>query len=132
MKDLDLFQIALGLDEKWFVVKSEFDPKAKRLDIYLDFKPGEVFPCPECGLESKVHDTDEKTWRHLNFFQHEAYIHARVPRVRCPKHGVKLIEIPWARKHSGFTILFYPWPMPCPSIPSRNLWGRLTNGCGGS
>jgi len=106
MKDLDLFQIALGLDEKWFVVKSEFDPKAKRLDIYLDFKPGEVFPCPECGLESKVHDTDEKTWRHLNFFQHEAYIHARVPRVRCPKHGVKLIEIPWARKHSGFTILF--------------------------
>jgi len=33
MKDLDLFQIALNLDENWFVVKSEFDPKAKRLDI---------------------------------------------------------------------------------------------------
>jgi transposase len=106
MKDLDLFQMALGLDEKWFVVKSEFNPKDKRLDIYLDFKAGEVFPCPECSLESKVHDTEEKTWRHLNFFQHEVYLHARVPRVRCPEHGVKMIEIPWARKQSGFTLLF--------------------------
>ncbi len=29
------------------------------------------------------------TWRHLNFFQHQAYLNARVPRVRCNICGVK-------------------------------------------
>jgi transposase len=46
------------------------------------------------------------TWRHLNFFQHEAYLHARVPRVRCDKCGIKTVNVPWARPGSGFTLLF--------------------------
>jgi transposase len=41
-----------------------------------------------------------------NFFQHEAYIHARVPRIDCKAHGVHMIDVPWARKGSGFTLLF--------------------------
>ena len=32
MKDLDLFQMALGLDDKWIVSKSEFKPAEKRLE----------------------------------------------------------------------------------------------------
>lgn len=106
MKDLDLFQMALGLDDHWFVSKSDFNPKEKRLDIYLDFQPGTSFPCPICAYESKAYDTEEKTWRHLNFFQHEAYLHARVPRIKCNGHGVKTIVVPWARPNSGFTLLF--------------------------
>ncbi|MEF3169454.1 MAG: transposase family protein [Deltaproteobacteria bacterium] len=46
------------------------------------------------------------TWRHLNFFQHHCYITAKVPRVRCEGHGIRQIEVPWARKGSMFTILF--------------------------
>jgi transposase len=46
------------------------------------------------------------TWRHLNFFQHHCFITAAVPRVRCLEHGVKQIEVPWARKGSKFTLLF--------------------------
>ena len=46
------------------------------------------------------------TWRHLNFFQHHCYITAAVPRIRCQEHGVKQIEVPWARKGSKFTLLF--------------------------
>jgi transposase len=42
----------------------------------------------------------------LNFFQHEAYLTTRVPRVRCGKCGIKTIEVPWARSGSGFTLLF--------------------------
>jgi transposase len=106
MKDLDLFQMALGLGDKWIVTKSEFTREEKRLDIYIDFIAGTLFPCSECGTESKVHDTFEKVWRHLNFFQFAAYIHARIPRVNCQQHGVKLIEVPWARKQSGFTLYF--------------------------
>jgi transposase len=97
---------ALGLPEPWMVTKDEFNLQEQRLDITIDFKKGSLFPCPECSVESKVHDAKEKTWRHLNFFQHETYIHARVPRVECSRCGTKTVEVPWARPRSGFTLLF--------------------------
>jgi transposase len=44
----------------------------------LNFPRGSTFTCPECGqAEIKAYDTQEKSWRHLNFFQHEAYLSAR-------------------------------------------------------
>ncbi len=63
-------------------------------------------PCPECGEACPAHDFADKTWRHLNFFQDHCYLHARVPRTKCPEHGVKRIEVPWARPGSDFTLLF--------------------------
>jgi transposase len=51
-----------------------------------------------------VHDTTEKTWRHLDFFQHPAFFTARVPRITCTKCGVRQVGVPWARKGSGFGI----------------------------
>jgi transposase len=104
-----VFGAALGLRDPWQVVSVEFDRGAGRLDIGLDFPRGSRFACPEPGcLESgcPVHDTVDKTWRHLDFFQHQAYLHARVPRVRCGAHGVHLVEVSWARPGSGFTLLF--------------------------
>jgi transposase len=88
-------------------VKSlDFSVEAKRLDIRVDFERGSSFPCPECGRPSKAHDTEEKTWRHLNFFQYAAYLTARVPRCSCDEHGVRQVQVPWARPGSGFTLLF--------------------------
>lgn len=99
--------MALGLESPWYVERTEFDPDAHRLDLYLDFETGGRFTCPECGAGGcPAHDTTHKTWRHLNFFQHEAHLHARVPRVACDRCGVKLVEVPWARSGSGFTLLF--------------------------
>jgi transposase len=107
MKDIDLLQMALGLTPPWQVAASEFDPDLKRLDIRLDFPKGSTFLCPECGKAGlKAYDTMEKTWRHLNFFQHEAYLTAKVPRTKCDKCGTHLITVPWARSDSGFTLLF--------------------------
>lgn len=48
---------------------------------------------------------EEKTWRHLDFFQHAAYLTARVLRCKCDEHGVKQVPMPWAREGSGFTLL---------------------------
>jgi transposase len=36
----------------------------------------------------------------------QAYLTARVPRVICPEHKTHLVEVPWARERSGFTLLF--------------------------
>lgn len=111
MRDIHLFQLALGLQPPWTVVRSDFTQEENRLDLYLDFGNGSTFSCPVCGRECKAYDTEEKTWRHLNFFQHKAYIHARAPRIKCSEHGVKTVEVPWARPVSGFTLLFEAYIM---------------------
>jgi transposase len=106
-QDLLLFQAALGLSEPWQVTGVEFDAASKRLDLRVDFPKGATFCCPECDRDGlKARDTEEKTWRHLDFFQHQAYLTARVPRVECPEHKVRLVALPWARPRSGFTLLF--------------------------
>ena len=89
----------------------------------MDFQKGSKFTCPECGAEGqKVHDTATKTWRHLNFFQYEAYLTARVPRVHCEACGVHLIPVPWAREGSGFTLLFEALVLSlAPAMPIKTL-----------
>ena len=107
MRDNDLFQLALGINSPWFVATSGFDAAKKRLDIEIDFKSGARFVCPECkAADCPVHDTAMKTWRHLDFFQHQAFLHARTPRIDCSACGVRQVEVPWARPGSGFTLLF--------------------------
>lgn len=81
MRDTNLLQLALGLTPPWTVTGSDFDPGAKRLDIQIEFPPGSRFPCPNCGAaDCPADDTEQMSWRHLNFFQHQAYLNARVPR----------------------------------------------------
>lgn len=103
-----LFSAALGITPPWEVTAVTFSKEQKRLDISIDFPRGSTFACPVCGEAAKAYDTTEETWRHLNFFQYEAYLHARVPRVNCPNSGcgIKKISVPWARAGSGFTLLF--------------------------
>jgi transposase len=99
--------MALGLTPPWTVTGSDFDPEAGRIDIEIDFPAGSRFACPACGAaDCPAYDTERKTWRHLNFFQHQAWLNARVPRVRCENCGIKTVSVPWARPDSGFTLLF--------------------------
>lgn len=112
MQDTKLFEMALGLIPPWLVEASRFDVEGERLDITINFAAGGRFACPACGAaECPAHDTEDKSWRHLNFFQHVCYLHARVPRVRCAQCGVKTVAVPWARAGSGFTLLFEAFVM---------------------
>lgn len=113
MEQKDLFQLALGLTEPWFVTNVRLDladeekGRPGELHLYLDFRPGGRFACAQCGSAGlEVHDTMERSWQHLNFFQHLAWLHARTPRTRCGRCGVHLVSVPWARPNSGFTLLF--------------------------
>ena len=93
----------------------------------MDFRKGGKFQCPVCGVEVKAYDTTDKEWRHLNFFQHEAYLKARVPRIECKEHGIKQVELPWTRQMSGFTLLFEAFIMAlAKSMPVAAI-GRLLN-----
>jgi len=108
----ELFRVALGLATPWVVSKIEFSEEQRQLELWLDFPAGSRFVCPECGRggrdgrdECGVYDSSERTWRHLNFFEHKTLLHARQPRIECPDHGVKTVEVPWSRPGSGFTLL---------------------------
>ena len=126
MDTTKLFEAALGVRPPWRVAGIEFKAGARagrgRLDIRLDFERGGELPCPECRKPCKAHDTDEQTWRHLNFFEHETYLVARTPRVKCEEHGVLKVEVPWARPGSGFTMLFEAYVMAlAPEMPMAAL-----------
>lgn len=106
MVQKDVFALVLGLQgTPWNVVDVRFDKELKRLDIDLDYPPGSRFAHPESGALCATYDSEQRTWRHLNFFQFECYVNAPVPRVDGgPGHGVKRVSVPWARAHSGFTL----------------------------
>jgi transposase len=103
-----LFSAALGLSAPWSVTDIRFDAAAKRIDFTIGFAPGSRFACPACGAGNQaVHDTRSRSWQHLHFFEHRAYLHAPVPRVRCAACGkTSQVAVPWARAGSGFTQLF--------------------------
>jgi len=94
----ELFQAALQLaGTPWRVARSDFSGKPPILEIVLEFVRGSQFHCPQCGQLCGVHDTMQKRWRHLNFFQYRCELVANVPRVWCQQDGVHLInELPWA------------------------------------
>jgi transposase len=104
----DILALGLGLEEPWELVDQQLDTDKEPHELYLRVSAprGSRFPCPVCGQWCKARDFKEMTWRHLNFFQHHAYITADVPRTDCPDCGVKRIHVPWAREGSSFTLLF--------------------------
>lgn len=101
-----LFEAALGIRTPWSVQSVQFDEAAQRLTVLVDFERGTRFPVNGYAGEHPVHDTVTKTYRHLNFFQHECLLQVRAPRVRLPHGGVRQIEPDFAGRLNGFTLLF--------------------------
>ncbi len=121
---MSLFTAALGLKSPWEVVDVAFDPDRGRIDLQVGFAPGTRFTCPHCGAEHQpVHDTQERAWRHLNFFQYQAVIHTKVPRVRCAACAkTTQVEVPWARPNSAFTLLMEALLVTlCRAMPVRQV-----------
>lgn len=120
----DLFQTALGLTSPWYIESLNFDVEQSRLDIFINFQRGATFKDPEdpSGKEYKAYDTVRKVWQHMNFFQHECYLHARVPRINRGDNKPRLISPPWSGRLSGFTLLFEAWLVQlCRSMPVHHV-----------
>lgn len=101
----EIFAIALGLEKPWNIKEVNFDKEKGKLDIYVDFIKGSKFKGDDGDMYT-AHDTAERTWQHLNFFQYHCFLHARVPIIYQKDRKTKTMEVPWARKGSGFTMMF--------------------------
>jgi len=102
-----LIGMALGLESPWKITGLDFKSSnsSKELHIHISFKKGAKFK-DELGNPCPVHDTIKKQWQHLNFFEHSCHLHCNVPRIKKTNGKVNMVEVPWARKNSGFTLLF--------------------------
>ena len=101
-----IFEAALGISSPWYIAGMVFETDLRKLTIRVDFEVGSRFAVPGQSGEHPVHDTVTKSYRHLNFFQHECVLTVRVPRVKLPDGKVVQVTAPWAGKLSGFTLLF--------------------------
>lgn len=102
----ELYQHLLGLAPPWTVQRVKLVEASQRIDVWLEHPVGHEWKCPRCTHRGSLHDhSDERTWRHLDSCHFGTYLHARVPRMRCPTHGVLQVAVPWAEPHSRFTLL---------------------------
>jgi transposase len=107
MNDLNShYRLLLGLEDAWAVQNVDLDLDAGRVVIDLEHAGGSLC-CPECeDFCTKFDNAPRRSWRHLDTMQFETVVCAVVPRSNCSKCGVKTISIPWAGKHSRFTLMF--------------------------
>ena len=122
-----LFTSALGLQPPWLVDDVKLDTAKRRIDFEVACR-GALLGCPQCGAAAQpVHDRLRRSWRHLDFFQFEAWLHADVPRVACAACGkTTQLSVPWARPGSGFTAAFEALALAlCRELPVRQAAALL-------
>jgi len=113
MNSSTLFSMALGLQSPWQVNDISFsadESTRKELHLHIGFARGSRFQ-DETGAACHVHDTVEREWQHLNFFEHHCFLHCGVPRIKTADGKVVTVEVPWSRPGSGFTLLFEAFAM---------------------
>jgi transposase len=107
VRDTELYCHLLGLVAPWGVQRVELSVEEGRVDVWV-VHPGRTrFCCPDCDRKLSVYDhSEERAWRHLDSCAFLTFLHASPPRVDCPEHGVRQVQLPWAEPHSRFTALF--------------------------
>ena len=107
MLDRAIYQQLLCLDSPWTVSQVELNLKEREVLVHVTHPRGTKFRCPECERELACDDhATERRWRHLDLCQCRTLLVARVPRVKCPEHGVKTVSVPWSEGSIHFTLLF--------------------------
>ena len=122
-----LFTSALGLQPPWVVEDVKLDTAQRHIDFEISCR-GAALACPVCGASAQpVHDRLRRSWRHLDFFQFEAWLHCDVPRVACGACGkTTQMPVPWARAGSGFTAAFEALALAlCRELPVRQAAALL-------
>jgi transposase len=113
MRDTQFYQRVLGLEEPWTVTRVELNVPEQQVDVWVGHPVGVKWLCPHCGGDSDEFScrdhAEERRWRHLDTCQFKTYLHARIPRVECPEHGVVNVSLPWAEPHGRFTVLMEAW-----------------------
>ena len=107
MRDITFFLRLLDLGHPWRVRRVFLDTHRRRLDLYLVHRRNASFTCPVCSRPAPLCDhAATRSWRHLDHGGGPTWLHANLPRVACPAHGLRRVHVPWTLPGSRFTIAF--------------------------
>ena len=107
MQDHELYRRILGIEAPWQVERVELQLQKGEVHVYLAHQNNPEWACAECGALGPLYDHQpEREWRHLDTCQYRTILHVTPPRSQCPKHGVRVVKLPWAEPGSRFTELF--------------------------
>jgi transposase len=106
MQAREMYEDIPGLKSPWTVAKVSLDVSRQQIVVYVEHPVRTKFCYPECTESLPCYECiSGRQWRHLDSFQCQICLHARIPRVNCPEHWVKQVRVPRAEKGSRFTIL---------------------------
>ena len=107
MRNARVWRAVLGVDEA-VVEKVEFDEDSRAVVGHVRLVRATRGRCGICRCRCSGYDAGEgrRRWRTLDLGSRPAYIEADAPRVSCPKHGVVVAHVSWARHGAGHTIAF--------------------------
>lgn len=82
----------LHLKDPWYVDRIEVNDELNRVDIYVKHHNPIRVACPVCGEFYSMYDhSPEREFQHLDTCEMHTFVHVRLPRVKCPIHGIKQI-----------------------------------------
>lgn len=97
----------LGLKDPWYVDRIEINEEAQRVDVYVKHHNPIRVACPVCGGFFSPYDhAPEREFQHLSTCHMRTFVHVRLPRVKCPEHGVKQIISEFGEPNSHMTYQF--------------------------
>ena len=102
MRVCTAFSRLLRLDGVW-VRSVSFEPDRVLVTVALRRRR---LRCPQCSYSTRHRENQQhhdSVWRHLDLGRWRLEVHARLRRLRCPEHGVRVEGVPFARDGARFT-----------------------------
>ena len=110
MKATQLYTQILGIEKPWRINDVQVSLADDRVEVTAEHRGGRL-TCPECGKAVPDYDSQRRSWWLLDTCQLKTQLTARVPRVKCPEHGVLMVRVPWVEPNSRSTAMIEP-PSP--------------------
>lgn len=102
-----LYGKLLKLKVPWYVDRVEVNDRDRRVDIWVTHESGVQVACPQCGRFGPMYDhSSERVYRHLDSCEMATYVHVRLPRSNCDRHGVRQILSEFGANGSEMTYAF--------------------------
>ena len=99
------YQKLLNPPKPWNVSKVEISEDGSRVDVWLTHEQY-TFLCSECHCPAPTYDhMPERVFQHLDTCESKTFLHIRLPRVNCSKHGVKQGVFPLAGQYQDVTYI---------------------------
>ena len=98
-----LLKLLVPMGNEWEVENVEYSECNFMIHVYLRYTRELALVD---GKDVKIWDyRPEREWRHLDMWQCQTYIHARVPRYKDADDRPQSVEIPWAESRNRITDL---------------------------